>query len=70
MIARGRHRTAVFTMAGVRHRTKRQKLGFVRGYRGTWEMYRDLFAMLWPVGDVPWRAYWWYLRGLQVGPKG
>jgi len=22
--------------------------------------------MVWPIGDVRWRAYWFYLRGLTV----
>ena len=68
VIAEGRHRTSVRTMRGVFHRTKRDKLGRIEGYRRTARMYRDLFALLRPVGDIRWRAYWFYLRGLSVEP--
>lgn len=66
VIAEGRHRTRVRRMRGVFHRTKRDKLGRFAGYRGTVRMYRDLFGLLHPFGDIPWRAYWWYLRGLSI----
>lgn len=66
VIAEGRHRTVVRTMAGVSHRTKRQKRGKLAGLRGTVRMYRDLFGLLRPWGDIRWRAYWWYLRGLTI----
>jgi glycosyltransferase involved in cell wall biosynthesis len=66
VIAEGRHRTSVRRMRGVFHRTKRDKLGKLAGYRGTFRMYRDLFGLLRPFGDIRWRAYWWYLRGLSI----
>lgn len=68
VIAEGRHRTTVRTMSGVFHRTKRDKLGRMEGYRRTARMYKDLFSLLRPVGDIRWRAYWFYLRGLTVDP--
>jgi len=66
VIAQGRLRTSVRTMRGVFHRTKRDKLGKVEGIRRTIRMYLDLFGLLRPWGDIPWRAYWWYLRGLSI----
>jgi hypothetical protein len=52
-------------MRGVTHRTKRQKLGRLEGYRRTWEMFWTLLAL--PLtGVVRWRSYWLYLRGLTV----
>jgi glycosyltransferase involved in cell wall biosynthesis len=66
VIAESRFRTVNRTMAGVSHRTKRDKHGLVEGFRRTWWMYRDLFTLLRPVGDVRWRTYWYYLRGLTV----
>jgi len=66
VIAEGRHRTVARTMPGVFHRTKRQKLGRLEGVRRTVRMYRDLFGLLRPVGDIRWRTYWWYLRGLTI----
>lgn len=66
VIAEGRHRTRARTMKGVTHRTKRQKMGRVEGLRRTVRMYRDLLALLRPVGDIRWRAYGRYLRGLSV----
>jgi polyprenyl-phospho-N-acetylgalactosaminyl synthase len=68
VIAEGRHRTVVRRMRGVSHRTKRQKLGKLQGMAGTVRMYRDLFALVRPWGDVRWRTYWWYLRGLTIAP--
>lgn len=62
-------RTSAFTMRGVYHLTKRDKFGLIEGFRRTWEMYRDLFSMLRPFGDVRWRTYWWYLRGLSTGRR-
>jgi hypothetical protein len=53
-------------MRGVSHRTKRDKDGLIEGYRRTWQMYRDLIAMLKPFGDVRWRLYGDYLRRLTV----
>ena len=58
--------TTVRTMAGVRHRTKRAKLGRREGLCQTWRMYRALVSLLLPVGDIRWRTYWFYLRGLTV----
>ena len=69
VICEGRHRTAAFTMPGVYHRTKRVKFGRVEGMRRTVAMYRDLLSMLKPFGDVRWRTYWRYLRGLTIGDR-
>ena len=66
VICEGRHRTVARTMDGVFHRTKRDKFGRLEGLRRTWQMYRALLGMLTPVGDVRWRTYWFYLRGLTV----
>jgi glycosyltransferase involved in cell wall biosynthesis len=66
VIAEGRHRTSARRMRGVFHRTKRDKLGKLVGIRGTIRMYVDLFGLLRPFGDVRWRTYWWYLRGLSI----
>ena len=66
VICEGRHRTSARTMVGVYHRTKRDKFGRVEGLRRTWHMYRDLLSMLRPIGDVRWRTYWFYLRGLTI----
>lgn len=71
VVCEGRHRTSVRTMAGVFHRTKREKFGRLEGLRRTWLMYRDLLSMLRPIGDVRWRTYFFYLRGLTVeAPAG
>jgi glycosyltransferase involved in cell wall biosynthesis len=48
---------------GVTHRTKREKFGWREGYRRTWSMFRDLWA-LWGVCRK--RTYWFYLRDLTV----
>jgi hypothetical protein len=66
VIAEGHHPTTVSTMKGVSHRTKRDKHGAVEGWRRTYWMYRELLRMLRPVGDIRWRAYWFYLRNLTV----
>ncbi len=66
VICEGRFRTSARTMPGVFHRTKRDKFGRVEGLRRTWEMYRALLTMLWPLGDVRWRTYGFYLRGLTI----
>ena len=66
VVATSRFRTCARTMPGVSHLTKRDKHGIVEGFRRTWWMYRDLLTLLRPVGDVRWRTYWWYLRGLTV----
>ena len=54
------------TMKGVYHRTKRVKFGRWEGVRGTVAMYRELLKIVWPIGDVRIRTYWFYLRGLTV----
>ena len=66
VICEGRHRTTARTMSGVFHRTKRVKFGKLEGVRRTWDMYRDLLSILRPFGDVRWRTYLWYLRGLTI----
>ena len=66
VISERRLRTSARTMAGVFHRTKRDKFGLVEGFRRTWDMYRDLVSMLRPIGDVRWRTYWYYVRGLTI----
>jgi hypothetical protein len=50
-------------MTGVSHRTKREKFGVVEGYRRTWRMFWDLWA-LWGVCRK--RTYWFYLRDLTI----
>lgn len=54
------------TLHGVSHRTKRDKHGRRDGLRRTWWMYKALFGLLPPFGEVRWRTYWFYLRGLTV----
>ena len=66
VIGERRLRTSARTMTGVFHRTKRAKFGLVEGFRRTWYMYRDLVSMLRPIGDIRWRTYWYYLRGLTI----
>ena len=66
VIAERRLHTVARTMKGVYHRTKRVKLGRWDGIRGTWDMYRELLKIVWPIGDVRLRTYWFYLRGLTV----
>jgi glycosyltransferase involved in cell wall biosynthesis len=66
VVAGRRLPTVARTMCGVSHRTKRAKLGRWQGLRRTWHMYRDLITMMWPLGDVRLRTYWFYLRGLTV----
>lgn len=56
--------TTVRTMRGVSHRTKRDKSGFVVGMKLTFAMYRELLGVL--RGDLRWRTYWFYLKGLTV----
>jgi hypothetical protein len=29
-------------------------------------MYRALVSLLVPIGDIRWRTYWFYLRGLTI----
>jgi glycosyltransferase involved in cell wall biosynthesis len=66
VVAERRLRSVTRTMKGVYHRTKRVKLGRWAGVRSTWAMYRELLRIVWPVGDVRLRTYWFYLRGLTV----
>jgi glycosyltransferase involved in cell wall biosynthesis len=66
VVAERRLPTVARTMRGVYHRTKRDKHGRLEGVRRTWDMYRDLIAMVWPFGDVRVRTYWFYLRALTV----
>jgi len=67
VIAEGRLPTSVRIMAGVTHRTKRDKLGLRRGYRETWRMFWHLVGL--PVtGVVRWRTCWFYLRELTIEP--
>ena len=40
--------------------------GVGEGVRRTVDMYRSLLRMVWPVGDVRLRTYWFYLRHLSV----
>ncbi len=65
VIAEGRLPTSVRVMRGVSHRTKRDKLGVVKGYRETWRMFWSLLGLPFR-GVVRWRTYWFYLRGLTV----
>lgn len=66
VVGRAGLRISVRTMLGVRHRTKRDKLGFVEGILGTLRMAWDLIAMLRPVGDVRYRTFVDYRRGLTI----
>jgi glycosyltransferase involved in cell wall biosynthesis len=68
VIAERRLRTVVRTMPGVSHRNKRVKFGWREGLRTTLAMYRELLRIVWPIGDVRLRTYWFYLRGLSVEP--
>ena len=65
VVAEGRLPTSVRIMAGVAHRTKRDKLGLRRGYRETWRMFWHLVGLPF-LGVVRWRTYWFYLRELTV----
>jgi glycosyltransferase involved in cell wall biosynthesis len=57
--------TSARILAGVTHRTKRDKLGLRQGYRETWRMFWHLVGL--PVlGVVRWRTYWFYLRKLTI----
>ncbi|HZU73235.1 MAG TPA: glycosyltransferase [Acidimicrobiales bacterium] len=63
VVAEGRCPTIARVMRGVTHRTKRQKFGMLHGYWRTWEMFRDLLALL---RTVRLRTYWFYLRSLVI----
>ena len=66
VICESRLRTSARIMAGSQHRTKRDKVGRREGLRQTWRMYKALVSLLRPVGDIRWRTYWFYLRGLTI----
>jgi hypothetical protein len=61
-----RLRVTARTMKGVHHRTKREKFGPWEGVLGTVSMFSEILKLVWPIGDVRLRAYWFYLRGLTV----
>ena len=65
VIAEGRLNTTARVLSGVSHRTKRDKLGRVRGCRETWRMFWHLVGL--PVRRVVrWRTYWFYLENLTI----
>lgn len=65
VIAEGRLPTVARVMPGVSHRTKRDKLGALEGWRHSWRMFWGLVGL--PVRRVVrWRTYWFYLRALTV----
>ena len=66
VVCEARLRFSARTMEGVFHRTKRDKVGRRAGIQQTWVMYKALISLLRPVGDIRWRTYWFYLRGLTV----
>ena len=67
VIAESRLPTTARIMRGVTHRTKRDKYGFLRGYRESCRMLADLLRL--PIGGgVRWRTYWFYLRNLTLEP--
>ena len=63
VVCEARLPTVARVMDGVTHRTKREKFGKREGYRRTWRMFWDLWA-LW--GVCRWRTYWFYLRDLTI----
>jgi glycosyltransferase involved in cell wall biosynthesis len=63
VICEARLPTVARVMDGVTHRTKRDKFGPLEGWRRTWRMFWDLWA-LWSV--IRKRAYWFYLRDLTI----
>ena len=65
VIAEARLPTVARTMRGVTHRTKRQKLGILRGSRETWRMFWLLIGLPFR-GVVRWRSYWFYRRNLTI----
>jgi glycosyltransferase involved in cell wall biosynthesis len=66
VICEARLRTSARIMEGAQHRTKRVKVGRREGLRQTAQMYKALVSLLRPVGDIRWRTYWFYLRGLTI----
>jgi polyisoprenyl-phosphate glycosyltransferase len=63
VVAEARLPVTARVMRGVTHRTKRDKFGFVEGWRRTWKMFADLWS-LWGVCRK--RLYWYYLRDLTI----
>lgn len=63
VITEARLPTVARVMVGVTHRTKRDKFGPLEGWKRTWRMFWDLWA-LW--GELRWRTYWFYLRDLTI----
>ncbi|HEX6345316.1 hypothetical protein, partial [Umezawaea sp.] len=63
VITEGRMPTTARVMRGVTHRTKRDKFGLVEGWKRTWQMFAELWA-LWGVCRK--RTYWFYLRDLTI----
>lgn len=63
VITEARLPTVARVMRGVTHRTKRDKFGPLEGWKRTWRMFWDLWA-LW--GELRWRTYWFYLRDLTI----
>jgi glycosyltransferase involved in cell wall biosynthesis len=63
VVCEARLPTVARVMRGVTHRTKREKFGPLEGWRRTWRMFWDLWA-LW--GVCRWRTYWFYLRDLTI----
>jgi hypothetical protein len=66
VICEARLPTSARVMRAVTHRTKRDKLGRWAGYKATWRMFWDLWA-LWGVCRK--RTYLFYLRGLSIEPR-
>ncbi|HWH36119.1 MAG TPA: glycosyltransferase [Acidimicrobiales bacterium] len=66
VVCEARLATSVGVMPGVHHRTKRVKAGRRAGLGQTWRMYRAILSLLRPLGDIRWRTYWFYLRGLTI----
>jgi glycosyltransferase involved in cell wall biosynthesis len=63
VITEARKPTVARVMRGVTHRTKRDKFGPLEGWKRTWRMFRELWA-LWSVCRK--RTYWFYLRDLTI----
>jgi len=63
VITEARLPTVARVMRGVTHRTKREKFGPLEGWKRTWRMFWDLWA-LWGVCRK--RTYWFYLRDLTI----
>ncbi len=63
VVAEARLPTVARVMDGVTHRTKRDKFGPFEGWKRTWRMFWDLWA-LWGVCRK--RLYWFYLRDLTI----